>query len=487
MGPGAVPVLTRLAVSGAVALTLAGAAAWLAPASSAPQAAPLQAAAPSNAAPAPFDAAQHLPRSWRTDVIVPVVSSLNPGEIAPLAAPVPQVTEAPLPTDPIERRVVSLRSGSTILDLLAQASVSREDAQGAVSALRSVFDPRHFKAGQEFAVLFDRTDGDRFVGFEFQPAVERAVSVALDGDQFQASETKKKVEKRLVAAKGTIDSSLFEAGSAAGVPIQVLSLLMKQYSYDVDFQRDIQPGDKFEILYERYVTEDGEVARDGAIRYASLTLSGKRRPIYQYEVDGITEFFNKLGESVRRALLKTPVDGARLSSGFGMRHHPVLGYSKMHKGIDFAAPTGTPVYAAGQGVVEEIGPKGSFGNYVRIRHNTEFSTAYAHLSRFGAGMHKGERVSQGDIIGYIGTTGRSTGPHLHYEVLRRDQQINPTGIELPTGRNLDGKELKQFQAQVARLDEEFGRALQGETLVAAPDAEDDAPRIIPAAFKRKLR
>jgi murein DD-endopeptidase MepM/ murein hydrolase activator NlpD len=189
--------------------------------------------------------------------------------------------------------------------------------------------------------------------------------------------------------------------------------------------------------------------------------------LYRYKTrDGTVDYFNRQGESIRKALLRTPIDGARVSSKFGMRRHPILGFSKMHAGMDFAAPTGTPIYAAGNGVVEEIGQKNGFGNYIRIKHNQQIATAYAHLSKFGGDMRRGGRVQQGDIIGYVGTTGRSTGPHLHYEVLRGGRQINPMSIELPTGVALEGHELAAFKHHVEETDRQFAASLQSSQQVA---------------------
>jgi len=376
--------------------------------------------------------------------------------------------------DPVERRLVNLGRGNTLMQVLLDAEVPQPNAHEAITALRAVYDPRRMKTGQPIEVLFDRTEGNgKFIGFEFQPAVERSVSVSFDGVRFQAAETAKQLQRRAIAVRGEIQSSLFESGRKAGVPMNVLSNLIRNYSYDVDFQRDIQPGDGFEMLYEQMVTEDGEIANGaGEIVYAALTLSGKKRAIYRYEDgEGVIEYFNTKGESVRKALLRTPIDGARLSSGFGMRRHPVLGFTKMHKGIDFAAPTGTPIYAAGGGTVEEVGPKGSYGNYIRIRHNKEIATAYAHMSRFGAGMRRGARVGQGEVIGYVGTTGRSTGAHLHYEIVKNGQQVNPLSVEMPTGRNLEGKELNRFKGLVARIDEQYQKGLsqpEGIAMVSAP-------------------
>jgi murein DD-endopeptidase MepM/ murein hydrolase activator NlpD len=376
--------------------------------------------------------------------------------------------------DPVERRLVNLGRGETLMQVLLDADVPQPNAHEAITALRAVYDPRRMKTGQPIQVLFDRTEGaGKFVGFEFQPAVERSVAVNFDGVRFQAAETAKKLQRQAIAVRANIDSSLFESGRKAGVPMNVLTNLIRNYSYDVDFQRDIQPGDGFEVMYEQLVTEDGDVANGaGDIIYAALTLSGKKRAIYRYEDgEGVIEYFNAKGESVRKALLRTPIDGARLSSGFGMRRHPVLGFTKMHKGIDFAAPTGTPIYAAGGGTVEEVGPKGSYGNYIRIRHNKEIATAYAHMSRFGAGMRRGARVGQGEVIGYVGTTGRSTGAHLHYEIVKNGQQVNPLSVEMPTGRNLEGKEFNRFKGLVASIDEQFQKGLtqpDGIALVSVP-------------------
>ena len=468
--------LIRLAVSGAVALSLSASAQWLTHSS------PRSGDSPSMAAAGEddpgFGRQLRVPGNWRSEAEA----------VTPYAAPRPQVSEAPPPPDLIKRQVVALGRGETLMDLLQDADVRREDAQGAITALKSVFDPRRLRSGQEFALLFDAVNGDRLVGIQFEPAVERAVSVSLDGDQFQVTETRKKTERQFVAAHGRIESSLFEAATRAGVPIGVLSAMIAQYSYDVDFARDIQPGDSFDVFYERDVTEDGEVAHDGVIRFAQMTLSGKPMPIYRYEgPGGVVEYFNRTGSSIRKALLRTPVDGARVSSGFGMRMHPVLGYSTLHKGKDFAAPSGTPIYAAGDGVIEEIGDKGTFGNYIALRHTGQMRTAYGHMSRFASGLHRGTRVTQGMVIGYVGTTGRSTGPHLHYEVLVGQRQVNPDSKEarMESGRKLEGQEMKGFQSVVATVEAQYAEAAGGALLAAA--SKDQTARIIPASLKSKSR
>ncbi|QCN98060.1 M23 family peptidase (plasmid) [Azospirillum argentinense] len=375
------------------------------------------------------------------------------------------------------RHILSVGRGDTLMDMLTGVDVPADEATNAIAALRKVYDPRKLQVGQQVTVLFEprRGGAKRFVGLEFLPDVVRSVSVSRKGDTaFTSSESEKAVTRQPVAAQTVIRSSLFEAGNAAGVPVSVMMALIRDYSYDVDFQRDLQPGDQFEVLYERLVTADGKNAGEGDVLYAALVLSGKEYPIYRHKSrDGRIDYYNRDGESIRRALLRTPIDGARITSGFGMRHHPILGFSKMHKGMDFGAPTGTPIYAAGGGVVEEVGPNGAYGNYIRIRHNTQIATAYAHLSRIAKSTRRGARVDQGDVIGYVGTTGRSTGPHLHYEVLKGGQQINPKSIDLPTGDKLEGRELQAFEQTVRSLEKTFEQARSGLQLARTPGPHED--------------
>jgi murein DD-endopeptidase MepM/ murein hydrolase activator NlpD len=294
------------------------------------------------------------------------------------------------------------------------------------------------------------------MALSLQPSVARNVELVrgLDG-AFTAQSTDVPLHREMARAAGSIQSSLFEAGQADGVPIEVMSEIIHAFSYDVDFQREIQPGDRYEVLYERYADGDGNLAKIGNILYASLTLSGRQLRLYRYTMaDGRADWFNPKGDSVRKALLRTPVDGAKITSGFGMRMHPILGYSLMHKGVDFGAPIGTPIYAAGDGVIQQIGPFSSYGNYIRVKHTSQYATAYGHISRFAGSLHVGSRVRQGQVIAYVGMTGRATGPHLHYEVLVNGKQINPQSIKLPTGEKLQGKELKTYLTLVANIDKQ---------------------------------
>lgn len=357
------------------------------------------------------------------------------------------------PADRRVEEVVEVQSGDTLIGLLVDAGVNRGEAYQAVTALEKVFAPRELKPGQELrlnlstSVQKPEASDRQLIELSLQPDVERDVHVTRnDNGEFVAATIERPLTVEIAHASSSISSSLFEASLAQGVPLGAMAEAIRAFSYDVDFQREIHPGDRYEILYEEYRDEQGNLAKVGDVLFAALTLKDREINIYRFTPgDGRADYFNPKGESIRKALLRTPIDGARISSGFGLRKHPILGYSRMHKGTDFAAPTGTPIFAAGDGVITRIGRNGGYGNYIRIRHNSEFSTAYAHTSRFAKGLRKGSRVEQGQVIAYVGTTGRSTGPHLHYEVLKNGKQTNPLSIKLPTGQTLEGQDLQAFQ------------------------------------------
>jgi murein DD-endopeptidase MepM/ murein hydrolase activator NlpD len=368
--------------------------------------------------------------------------------------PVPALAEEATTEEASPRRVVAVRRGDTLMDILLSAGLPRAEAHDAVTALASVFDPRGLKPGQEITLTY-APDSGPLVGAQLAARADRDVGLSRElGGRFTAFQKDKFLAREHASAAGPIRISLFETGLQAGVPAGIMLDMIRALSFDVDFQRDIQPGDSYEVLFERYRDETGRVAKEGSMLRAALILSGKRHVIYRHvDRSGTVDYFNERGESVRKALLKTPIDGARLTSGFGTRMHPILGYSAFHKGVDFGAPSGTPIQAAGDGVIEALGWHGGYGNYIRIRHNGEYSTAYAHMSRFAAGLRDGVRVRQGQVIGYVGSTGRSTGPHLHYEILRRGAQVNPTGVQFPTGRKLEGNDLIEFQHARSRTEE----------------------------------
>ena len=243
-----------------------------------------------------------------------------------------------------------------------------------------------------------------------------------------------------------ITNSLYSDGIKNNIPNEILIKLIKLFSFDIDFQRDIKKETLVSISYEKTNVENQSDYSFGDIEYARIEIKNNTLEYFKFLTnDGIIDYFNRDGKNVKKSILKTPLDGAKLSSNFGMRKHPISGYTKMHKGIDFAAPIGTPIYAGGNGVIEFVGTNGGYGKYIRIRHNNEYKTAYAHLNNYKKGISKGVRVNQGDIIGYVGNTGLSTGPHLHYEIIYQNKQINPLTLKLPSGKILEGEELKRFK------------------------------------------
>jgi murein DD-endopeptidase MepM/ murein hydrolase activator NlpD len=263
------------------------------------------------------------------------------------------------------------------------------------------------------------------------------------------------LETRAVGIQGEIESSLYADATAAGVPDAAVLSLLKTWAYSVDFQRDLQPGDRFAVLFSQDHNPDGSVARLGPVEMARLDLGDRTLTMYRFEGrDGTVDYYDRDGTSVQRLLLRTPIDGARLTSRFGARRHPILGYTRMHRGVDFGAARGTPIYAAGDGTVEIIGTQRGYGRYIRLRHSGKLSTAYAHMSRF-AKLAKGERVRQGEVIGYVGATGQATGPHLHYEVLISGAQVNPLSVDLPTGNTLDGRDRTDFKRRIEEIDRRF--------------------------------
>jgi len=354
-------------------------------------------------------------------------------------------------------RETKVSPGSNLMETLLRAGVPRVEAHQAIVSLEDVFEPRKLLAGQRVRVALDGNSKPSLLSVVIPlDAVKSVAAHRLDDDTFFSEAIEKPLSVALVGARGLIRDSLFQAMAAEDVPDRLIMDLIRAYSWDVDFQRDIQRNDRFEVMFETKVDNDGNRVRTGDILMASLTLSGTELRLIRHELaDGSVDYFNEKGESVRKALLRTPVDGARLSSRFGKRKHPILGYTRMHRGVDFAAARGTPIMAAGDGVVEYAKTNGSYGRYLRIRHNSTYKSAYAHLNSFAKGIGVGSRVKQGQIVAYVGTTGRSTGPHLHYEILRNNAQINPLSLKLPTGQKLEGDELKRFQASRASLEATF--------------------------------
>ena len=358
----------------------------------------------------------------------------------------------------VDRMVVSAR-GDNFGKMLLRAGVGAEEAARAVRALRKTYNPRRLPIGLELKVIFEApgVGNPRFLGYRFDSSSDRMVHVSR---QATGGFTARKVEKIVThvysRADGQIETSLFGAGVKAGVPPGIMLQMVRLFSFAVDFQRDLHGGEKFQIMYRSQKDESGRIVRHSDIVYTSLTVGGNARKLYVYEPPkGAVQYLNERGQGNRRTLMKTPIDGARLTSRFGYRKHPLLGFTKLHAGVDFGARPGTPIYAAGNGTIVKIGWFGTFGRYIRIRHGSVYQTAYAHMSRFQRGLRVGSRVKQGDTIGYVGNSGRSTGPHLHYEVIRNGRQVNPMKIALPARKNLKGRELKRFLAYRKEVDARY--------------------------------
>lgn len=376
----------------------------------------------------------------------------------PAATPKTATAHVPAPPKPVLPTTFTLtvENGDTLISLLTDTGLPYIEAHNAVEALRQVYNPRSIGIGQKLAVDLDpdsvQVGQVKLSKLSMPISITSHVEVHRENTgEFAAKKIESPTHSVVKRAAGTITSSLYETGLQAGVPAPLIEEIIKAYSYDVDFQRDIREGDSLEVMFEGKETEDGAYAGSGNVLFASLKRGKETFTIYRYANGDDAQYYNDKGETVRKALLKTPINGARISSGFGMRRHPILGYSRMHRGLDFAAPRGTPIYAAGDGVVDYAARRGGYGNYVKIKHNGKYSTAYGHVQNFAKGIKKGSKVKQGQIIAYVGTTGRSTGPHLHYEILVNNQQVNPAKMKFKTGDVLTGKRLASFKVHKAKI------------------------------------
>lgn len=374
-----------------------------------------------------------------------------------------------------EPRELALRlaPGSNLIDTLTGAGVPTRDAYAAVNALGKQIDPRRLAIGQEVTILLESlpVGGEDALKTLSPPPewTETLSSLTLrsafdeylvtargeDGKDYVTNAQEIPTLGLTHYGAGTIDDSLYLSAERAGLPQEIIIELIRIFSFNVDFQREIRPGDEFEVYFERRATTSALELEEGGILYASMRLRGKLMTFYRYDLGGPKnwDYFDAEGRSARKTLMKTPIDGARLSSRYGQRKHPVLGYKLSHQGVDFSTGrSGTPIYAAGDGIIKRSSRFGAYGNYIRIRHNSTYETAYAHLSRYGRGIKSGVRVRQGQIIGYTGATGRVTGPHLHYEVFVNGSRVNPVTLKLPTGKKLEKENLAAFEARRTEMD-----------------------------------
>ena len=355
-------------------------------------------------------------------------------------------------------RTATLKKSDSLAALLAREGIEPVAADAALDTLQEVFDARGLKPGQKVRIFTEwpqdadpDTDIGRFAGFDLIPSPRQRIILRRTGHlTFDIVDQNRPLSDRFFVADALITSSVYEAARASGMAPSLVVDMIRLFSFNIDFQRDIREGDQLEVLYSRRFDGRNQLAEEGDILYAALTNRGKRYTYWRLEhEDGSAAFYDETGKSVQRLLMKTPVDGARLSSRFGMRRHPILGYTRLHRGLDFAAPTGTPIYAAGTGTVERISRSREYGRFIKIQHTNGYETLYAHLSRFARGLKSNATVRQGQIIGFVGMSGLATGPHLHYEVLHYGKPVNPRTLDLPPGRELDAAGMTALNAAIA--------------------------------------
>ncbi len=365
-------------------------------------------------------------------------------------------------------RTVELKPGDNLGPMLQRAGLSGNDAHRLVQAFSEEFSPRRLRAGQSFDLHFD---GDTVTDLTFKPSVEKTVFVSRQDEAWSAFSVEAEFRYETLSVRSEISNSLYVDATRLGAPDKVVAQFANIYEYSVDFQRDIQPGDAFEIFFEVARDHNGEIVKAGDLLYTSFSPRGKTTDYWLFEDEkGRENYYDENGKTAKRKLRATPVNGARLSSSYGRRKHPILGYRKMHSGVDFAAPRGTPILAAGSGTVERANRYGGYGNYIRIRHTDGYKTAYAHLQKFARGVKAGSYVKQDQVIGYVGTTGRSTGPHLHYEVHHHGKKINPRRLSQLSGKPLSKAQRPAFDARRAEI--EAMRAVT--TVVEAAPVTDTA-------------
>ena len=343
--------------------------------------------------------------------------------------------------------------GETFDKILEEYLVEKSEIEQIKKELGKKININKLNINQKFSFTIDQTSS---VIKEFVFQVSNTEKIYLtrkkETDDFDQKILVTKLNKNVIYDESIILESLYKSASNQKIPAGIIVEFARIYGFQVDFQRDVRKRDSFQIMYEVFLDDKKNVIETGNILYANLKLSGEDNSLYYFDSKNNEGHYDKSGKSVQKALMKTPINGARLSSPFGMRKHPIDGFNKMHRGTDFAAPMGTPIMASGNGVIKKAGWCGGGGNCVVIKHNSTYQTVYAHMSKFAKGIRKGTRVKQGQTIGYVGSTGKSTGPHLHYEVIVNGKKINSQTLKLPSGKILKGDERKIFETKRIKLD-----------------------------------
>ena len=352
-----------------------------------------------------------------------------------------------------------VKNNDTIESILKKFSVKRDEIAFVVKKIKKQ-KLSNISPGQKIQFILKKSSNDKDLEiFKINYPISKTTFVRIDKRKDGINITKNITQlfKKNVVVEGKISNNLYSSATSSGMEPSIIIEFARIFGFEVDFQRDIRKGDKFQVMYERYLDDRNKQIKTGKILYAYLNVNNQKIKLYRFETKNDFDFYDEKGKSIRKALMKTPINGARLSSPFGNRKHPILGFTKHHNGTDFAAPTGTPIMASGNGTVIKAGWCGNGGNCVRIRHNSSYTTGYGHMSKIAT--RNGRRVRQGQIIGYVGNTGMSTGPHLHYTVSYNGKFVNSQKLKLPSGKILSGDERKKFEIQRIKLDVSLGELL----------------------------
>ena len=349
-----------------------------------------------------------------------------------------------------------IKPGDSIQKILKKYEIKNSDIQIVINKYKKYANPNQLLAGNKINFVIEKKLSEKYnsITYFFVPITKStSIEITRDEDgQVTSNKVITKIYKRKVLTENVIKNSLYASALKAKVNPETIIEFARIFGFEIDFQRDIRKNDSFKILYEKYFDENGEYVKSGSILFAEMKVNGREITLYKFGEDQNYGYFDINGKSVEKALMKTPINGARLSSSFGMRKHPILGYNKMHKGTDFAAKEGTPIMASGSGTVVHAKWCGGGGNCVKIKHNSTYQTVYAHMKFFAKGIKKGRKVKQGQVIGYVGSTGMSTGPHLHYEVIVNGKKVNSQTLKLPSGKVLKNNERKLFEIHRIKTD-----------------------------------
>ncbi len=345
-----------------------------------------------------------------------------------------------------------IKAGETFRKILENYSVNTRDISQIQKIISNKININKLNLKKKIYLTIDQ-ENNKVIEFIYPISKTKQIKLSrnLNSSQFNEKIIETKLSKKIIYAEDLILQSVYKSASKQKVPANIIIEFARIYGFQVDFQRDIRKKDSFQIMYEIFLNDDKKIIETGEILFANLNLSGVDNLLYYFGKKNVEGHYDETGKSSKKALMKTPINGARLSSPFGMRKHPIDGFNKMHRGTDFAAPMGTPIMASGDGVIKKVGWCGGGGNCIKIKHNSTYQTIYAHMSKFAPGIKVGVRVKQGQVIGFVGSTGKSTGPHLHYEVIEYGKKINSQTLKLPSGKILKGKEREIFETQKIKL------------------------------------